>query len=79
MTEVVDEFFAIDENYPLVEGMNDDYEFVEKMFNSEVVDSNNMSSFYYKNQANATKHLFLQLDVIPGSNSLLWKIPKKII
>ena len=71
LSEVVDEFFSIDKRHPLVEKKNDNSEFVEKMFNSEVVDSNNMSSFYYKNQANVTEHLFLQLDVVPGSNALL--------
>lgn len=52
LSEVADEFFAIDK-IPLDDKKNN-FEFVDKLFNSDVVDSNNMSSFYYKNQANAT-------------------------
>ena len=71
--EVAEEYFTV-ESHPLVD--HDNFEFVEKMFNPEAVDSNNMSSFYYKNQANATQNLFLQLDAVRGSNELLWKLTK---
>jgi len=71
LKEVVEEFFSDDKGQFLAESNNDNLEFLRAMFSSEIVDSKEISSFNYKDQANSTEQLFLQPNVVPGSNALL--------